>query len=103
MNSALFESIGLGGIDPAILFIILLGVIFLLFIIILIQGGRIKKLTGRIDALTCGRDGQSLEEEITELIKKSDEIREKSATYDMRITKLTRQIKSCSQKTGLIK
>ena len=103
MNSALFESMGLGGIDPAILFIVLLGVIFLLFIIILIQGGSIRKLRDRIDALTSGSDGQSLEEEITELIKKSDEIREKTAAYDMRITKLTRQIKSCIQKTGLIK
>lgn len=103
MGSVIFERIGLGSIDPAIWLLILLGISLILLIVILVQGSRIGKLTRRIDALTMGSEGQSLEEEIAELVKKSEEISKETSSYERRITKLTGQIKGCVQKTGLIK
>ncbi len=103
MGSVILESIGLGSIDPAIWLLILLCISLILVIIVVVQGSRIGKLSRRIDALTMGSDGQSLEEEIAELVKKSEEISRETSSYERQITKLTRQIKGCIQKTGLIK
>ena len=44
MNSNIFNAIGLGTLDPAILFIVMLVLIVVLLILVIVQGSKFKKL-----------------------------------------------------------
>ena len=44
MNSNLFNAIGLGALDPGILFLVLILLVIVLLVLVIIQGNRFKKL-----------------------------------------------------------
>lgn len=103
MNSVIMNFLGIGWLDPAVYLITALLLIIILFIMLLVQNNRIKKLKKRIDELTTGEEGRSLEKEITDLFRQNEDISEKARSNDHKLTQLSRQIKGCIQKTGLIR
>ena len=61
MNSNILQSIGLGNLDIAYLFLILLVFIVVLFVIIILQMKKLNQLQKRINKFMTGKDAKSLE------------------------------------------
>ena len=67
MNSNILQSIGLGNLDIAYLFLILLVFIVVLFVIIILQMKKLNRLQKRISKFMTGKDAKSLEKDIVGL------------------------------------
>ena len=67
MPSNFLNQIGLGNIDIAYIFIVLLTLIVILFIIVIMSIVKISKLNKRISSFMKGKNAQSLEKEIVGL------------------------------------
>ena len=67
MNSALFDSIGLSGIDPAYIFLSLVAVLLIMFILIIVQMVKFSKLKKKYEQFMLGKNAESMEEEIMKL------------------------------------
>ena len=106
MNSAILNSLGLGNIDPGIWLIVLAAVLVLslvLLVVVIVQGNKLRKQKERIDRLTDGSDGASLESSIQQIFEEQSKLREKTGTHDSGLTDQRRQLSGCIQKMGLIK
>ena len=51
------------GFDPAYILIGIVAIVLILFIVIMVQQSRIKKLNKRLEVFMSGKDANSLEEE----------------------------------------
>lgn len=69
MTSQIFNAMGIGGLDPAILFIVFLVLILILLIVDIVQGVKLKKLKKTYEGFMAGKNGKSMEAEITALFK----------------------------------
>ena len=106
MNTALLQQIGLGGLDAGYLVIgiIALAVLVLVLLILLIlQMKKQNRLQGRLAQFTTGKDGSSLEEDIAQLFKDNQFLKEQSEKNSKDISTLYKKMESAYQKLGIVK
>ena len=98
---------GLGGTDPAIWIIILFAISLLIIIILIaVSSGQKKKilaLTDRVDALTSGEDGKSLEAELDQIIADNEKLLNISEKNSKDISTIYGRLKSVYQKMAIVK
>ena len=103
MNSNIFSAIGLGNLDPAILFIVLLVLVIVLFILNIVQSNKLKKLTRKYNKFMNGREAESLEDEIVGLFHDNRMIRDENERNRKDIIDINRRMSRTFQKIGLEK
>lgn len=69
MNSNILNSIGLGKMDPAIPFMVVLGFCLILLVLLIILMVKQKKITKRYEKFMQGKDAKSLEDEFAALFE----------------------------------
>ncbi|MCR4908429.1 MAG: DUF4446 family protein [Lachnospiraceae bacterium] len=103
MNSGIFDAIGLGNMDIALLFIIFLVFIIALLVVVIILGNRIRKLSRKYERFMRGADAASLEEEMLELFEDMESLKVSTKQHNRQIEELYRKVRRCYQKTGIVK
>ena len=103
MNSKLFESIGLGNLDIAYIFIFMLVCIIALAVLVICQMNQNKKLRKKYEKFLQGKNAKSLEEQITELCEIHDILKKNSDVHTKQIKDLYRRHKSTFQKSAIVK
>lgn len=92
--------------DPGYLLIaiaVLILLVLILFILSIVQSSRIKRLNYRISALCLAKDGQSLEDEINQIIEENKYLMNASEEQRSQIRLLFRRMEKNYQKMGLVK
>ena len=103
MNSNILQSIGLGNLDIAYLFLILLIFIVVLFIIIFLQMKKLNQLQKRINKFMTGKDAKSLEKDIVGLYEDNKFLKINVDKNKKDIRTLYKNMEHAFQKIGLIK
>jgi hypothetical protein len=103
MNSGIFSAIGLAGLDPAILFIIMLVLLIVAFVLIIVQSNKLKMLEKKYNKFMQGKEAQSLEEEIVGLFHDNRLIRSENEKNRKDIIDINRRMRNSFQKIGLEK
>lgn len=103
MNSGIFSAIGLGSLDPAILFIVLIVLVLLLFILLFIQNGKFKRLERKYNKFMQGKEAESLEQEIVGIFHDNRLIRAENEKNRKDINDINRRMANTVQKMGLHK
>ncbi len=103
MNSNIFNAIGLGNLDPAILFIVLLVLMIVLFVLLLIINSKYKKLEKKYNKFMKGKEADSLEDEIVGLFHDNRMIRAENEKNRKEIIDINRRMTNTFQKVGLEK
>lgn len=103
MNSYIFSAMGIAGLDPAILFIVMLVLLILAFVFIIIQSNKLKKLERKYSKFMQGKEAQSLEDEIVGLFHDNRMIRNENEKNRKDIIDLNRRLNHSFQKIGLEK
>ena len=67
--SDFFDSIGLGFLDPGILILVLFALFIVVLILVITDISGRKKLERRLDQLTSGTDGESLEDTMLKIFR----------------------------------
>lgn len=101
MNSSIFNAIGLGNSDPAIIFIILLAIIVVAFILIIVQANKIKKLEKKYNKFMQGKEAKSLEDEIIGLFHDNRMIRSENEKNRKDIISINKRLTNSFQKYGV--
>ncbi len=106
MQSNILNSIGIGDIDLGIW--VILSVFSLILIIILIvicikNNKKIKALSSRIDDLTSGKGGESLEEELDQIIEDNKNLLKECSKNSQDIDNIFGRLKSVYQKMGIVR
>ncbi len=102
-GSNVLDTMGLNGLDIGY---VLIGVLVLflaclvLLIVLLVKNGRMKK---RLDALTRGSDGSSLEQDIVSLYDDNQFLKANAEKNKKEIRYLRKRLEGCFQKMGLVK
>ncbi len=103
MNSEILNWLGIGWIDPVYIFAGLLLLILILFIMLLVQGSKRRKLEARIQKFMGGRAAESLENEITKLFEDNARLMEDGEKNRHEIENINRRMTKCFQKIGVVK
>ncbi len=103
MNSNIFNAIGLGSLDPGILFIIMLVLIIVLIVLVVIQAKRFSKLEKKYNKFMKGKEADSLEDEIIGLFHDNRLIRSENEKNRKDIIDINRRMARTFQKCGLHK
>lgn len=103
MNSNILQSIGLGNLDIAYLFLILFVFIVVLFIIIILQMKKLNRLQKRISKFMTGKDAKSLEKDIVGLYEDNKFLKINVDKNKKDIRTLYKNMEHAFQKIGLIK
>jgi len=103
MNSPLFQSIGLGGIDVAYIVIALLVLILILFIMLIVTMVKQSNLKKRYESFMRGANGKSLEREFREVFTDIDFLKDAVDENAMEIRNIYKRLKTTYQKLGLVK
>lgn len=103
MNSNILQSIGLGNLDIAYLFLILLIFIVVLFVIIILQMKKLNQLQKRINKFMTGKDAKSLEKDIVGLYEDNKFLKINVDKNKKDIRTLYKNMEHAFQKIGLIK
>ena len=103
MNSNIFNAIGLGTLDPAVLFIIMLVLIILMIVLVIIQNKKFKALEKRYNKFMQGKEAESLEDEIVGLFHDNRLIRSENEKNRKDIININRRLNNSVQKVGLVK
>ncbi|MBE5825365.1 MAG: DUF4446 family protein [Butyrivibrio sp.] len=103
MNSNIFSAIGLGNLDPAILFIVMLVLVIVLFVLNIVQSKKLTKLTRKYNKFMNGKEAESLEEEIVGLFHDNRMIRAENDKNRKDIIDINRRLGRTFQKIGLEK
>lgn len=103
MNSNILQSIGLGNLDIAYLFLILLVFIVVLFVIIILQMKKLNRLQKRISKFMTGKDAKSLEKDIVGLYEDNKFLKINVDKNKKDIRTLYKNMEHAFQKIGLIK
>lgn len=100
------SQIGLTGFDLGYA-VIAVGVLFIILLIILIlliiQISKTGKLKKRLDCFLLGKDGASLEQDITSLFEDNKNLKESADNNEKDIRTLYKKLESAYQKLGLVK
>lgn len=102
MSSNLLESIGLGGLDIAYLFIGLIVLILILFILIIVQISKTSKLKKKYEKFMLGSNAKSMEKEIMDLFEDMKELKESSESNEKEIKNLYQKHSHAYQKVGIV-
>lgn len=103
MESQIFNSLGLGQLDPAILFFVMIGLMLILVIISIVQTSRVKKLEKRYNRFMKGKEAESLEDEIVGLFQDNRMIRSENEKNRKDIQSINKRMQNSFQKVGLEK
>jgi ABC-type multidrug transport system fused ATPase/permease subunit len=103
MNSSIFSAIGLGNIDPAILFIVLLVLFVVVFVMFIIQSSKLRKLERRYNKFMHGKEAESLEGEIVGIFNENKLIRSENEKNRKDIIDINKRMANTIQKIGLHK
>ena len=103
MESNMFNAIGMAGLDPAILFLVLLVLLIGAFVIIILQGKRLKNLERKYSKFMQGKEAESLEEEIVGLFHDNRMIRSENEKNRKDIININKRLNNSFQKIGLEK
>lgn len=106
MQNTLLEQMGLGSLDAGYLFIgmIVMAVLLLAFMILsIVQICKVSKLKKRLDLFLLGQDGASLEQDIIQLFKDNQYLKNMTDRNKKDIRTLYKKAESTFQKMGLIK
>lgn len=103
MNSNILQSIGLGNLDIAYLFLILLIFIVVLFVIIILQMKKLNRLQKRISKFMTGKDAKSLEKDIVGLYEDNKFLKINVDKNKKDIRTLYKNMEHAFQKIGLVK
>jgi len=106
MQSAFLNQIGLGSFDLGYLVIgvgILAILVLILLILLIIQIGKANKLKKRMDKFLLGKDGESLEQDITELFEKNKLLSDTADQNKKAIQIIYNRMETVYQKMGLVK
>ena len=103
MNSNIFNAIGLGKLDPALLFIILLVALIVLVVLVIVQNKKIKKLEKKYNKFMQGKEAGSLEDEIVGLFHDNRLIRSENEKNRKDIIDINKRLVNSFQKMGLEK
>lgn len=106
MDSALMKQMGLSSLDLGYLVIALAVALFLLFIVIIlliVQIVKVGKLRKRLDRLTSGKDGTSLEQDIAAIFEDNKFLKNSTEKNKKDIRTLFKNMESAYQKMGLVK
>lgn len=105
-GSKILSQIGLTGFDLGYA-VIAVGVLFIILLIVLIllivQISKTGKLKKRLDCFLLGKDGASLEQDITSLFKDNKNLKESAENNKKDIRTLYKKLESAYQKMGLVK
>ena len=106
MQSAFLNQIGLGFLDWGYLLIgvmILAVLVLILIILLIVQISKAGKLKKRLDKFIIGKDGESLEQSITELFDHDKFLIGETEQHKREIKTLYKRMESAYQKIGLVK
>lgn len=103
MNSNIFNAIGLGKLDPALLFIILLVALIVLIVLVIVQSKKIKTLEKKYNKFMQGKEAGSLEDEIVGLFHDNRLIRSENEKNRKDIIDINKRLVNSFQKMGLEK
>lgn len=106
MQSAFLNQIGLGSFDLGYLVIgtgVLAVLVLILLILLIIQISTVKKLKKRLDKFFLGKDGESLEQDITELFEKNKTLSNVAEQNKNDIQTIYKRMETVYQKMGLVK
>jgi len=103
MTSVIFNSIGLGGIDPAILFFVIIGLFLILFILVIVQTVRLSGLKKTYNRFMDGKNGKSMEHEIMTLFDDIRYLKYSTRNADKEIAAIKRNLSFAYQKVGIVR
>ena len=103
MTSPVFESIGLGKLDPFFLFLILFIFIIALLVMVIIQMNHLNHLQSRYARFMSGRNAGSLENELMQIFKDISILKEHDLHFRTDIKEMKRNLLECYQKVGIVK
>ena len=103
MNSSIFNAIGLGSLDPAILFFVLIAHVIVLFVLLILQGNKFKKMEKKYNKFMQGKEAQSLEDEIVGLFHDNRLIRNENEKNRKDIIDINKRLVNSFVKIGLEK
>ena len=103
MNSRIFEAIGLGWLDPAILLLIMLIAVIALAAVALSLSRKQDALKRRYERFMQGRDAMSLEEQMQSLAGDVSRLKKESKAYANDIDLLFAKHEDAVQNVGLVK
>lgn len=103
MNSAFFESIGLGNLDIGYVLVGLLIAFIILLILIIVQMNTTNKLKKRYTKFMRGKEVKSLEKEIIGLYEDNKFLKIATEKNKKDISIIYKKLESAFQKVGLVK
>lgn len=106
MQSNILNTIGLGKVDPGIWVILLFISLIVIIVLIVISSKEKKKvsvLTERIDDLTSGAGGESLEAELDQIIADNKKLLEDTEKNSKDISTIYGRLRSVYQKMAIVK
>lgn len=103
MNSNIFSAMGLGSLDPAILFFILIALVIILFVLLVLQNNKFRKMEKKYNKFMKGKEARSLEDEIIGLFHDNRLIRDENEKNRKDIIDINRRMRNTFQKIGLEK
>ena len=98
MNSNIFNAIGLGALDPGILFLVLILLVIVLIVLVILQGKKFKKLERKYNKFMQGKEADSLEDEIIGLFHDNRLIRSENEKNRKDIIDINRRMARTFQK-----
>ncbi len=103
MTSNLLQSMGLGSVDIGLLFLIVLGLVLLLFILLIVTMTKLSGLKKRYEAFMRGSSARSMEEEIKNLFYDIDYLKKETSQNKREIRHIYKRLETVFQKVGLVK
>lgn len=103
MNSKIFEKIGLGDIDPAYIFVILLVVLVGVLVYAILTANKLKQLSRKYDNFMRGKDAETLEDVIIKRFEQVDTLIVENEKKTKEIAEIFDNLKTTVQKCGIVK
>ncbi|NBH82718.1 DUF4446 family protein [bacterium C-53] len=103
MTSSIFNYLGFGNIDPAILFFSLSGFIILLIILIIVIFVQMSRVKKNYEKFMRGKNVRSLESEISGLFEDINFLKESSKKNSDDIKEMDQRLLRAYQKVGIVR
>ena len=103
MNSKIFDKIGLGSIDPAIIFVIILALLVGVLVYAIMTAKKLKDLSRKYDRFMMGQDAETLEDVLLERFEQVDKLIVENDTKTKQITEIFDNLQTTVQKCGIVK
>ena len=103
VNNGFFNSIGFGGLDIGILFLVLIVLLIALIILLLVTLNKQKQLRERYERFMQGEKASSFEDTVQTLIRDVERLKKESRAYANDIDLLFTKHEGAIQKVGLVR